>query len=104
MKRLMITAAVTMLALASCKKETETTPEATPPVEDTTPAPAPQPQASSSTTTTTTTTTTSEKEPDGTSISVGDDGFSLQSKKGDNENNVTVNKKQTTVTVEKKTE
>ena len=80
MKKIVLTAALATLLLASCKDDRNPTADPAPtppPVEDPAPAARPEP------TTTTTTTTTTTEDPDGTSISIDRDGVDINRKDGD---------------------
>lgn len=97
MKKLIVMSGLALLLMASCKKKEEPVPPAAPPpVEDPAPPPAPKPQT---TTTTNVTVETTEKDPDGTSVNVSSDGISVQNKKGDAKNNVTISKKKAEVEI-----
>lgn len=101
MKKTIVLAGILAITMASCKKSEPVTPDPAPtpqPVENPAPAPAPQPQTS---TTTTTTTTQTVEEKDGTSISLGSDGVDIKSKKGGDESNVTISRKEKQVEIKR---
>jgi len=104
MKKVIMMAGLSLIMLASCKKKEDPAPVTPPPVEEPAPEPTPQPQTNNttSTSTTTTTTTKAEEEPDGTSVSIGKDGVSIQSKDGEKKNNVTITNQKKEVEIKTK--
>lgn len=95
MKQVILSAALALVLLASCKQNEPTADPAPtpPPVEDPAPPARPEPTTSSgnNSTTTTTTTTTTEEEPNGTSVNIGRDGVDISTK--DDNNNVKMSTK-----------
>lgn len=86
MKKIIFSAALATLLLASCKDDKNPTADPAPtppPVEDPAPAERPEPTTRDNNTTTTTTTTTTTEDPDGTSISIDRNGVDINRKDGD---------------------
>lgn len=92
MKKLMITAALAAVMLTACKKDQPAQPApppTPPPVENPAPPPAPEPQTQVKTETKT---ETKVENPDGTSVSVNKNGITVKNKRGENVNNIKLNK------------
>ncbi len=89
-----------VLLMASCKDNEKPLPPPPPPVENPAPPVTPEPQTPVNPVKTTTTTRSVEEEnPDGTSVSINGDGVSFKNKNGEKQNDVTVSKKKTELTI-----
>ena len=86
-KVILLSGVVALLLFASCKDKKENTPPATPPpVESPAPPPAPEP-------------TVQEENKDGTSVSINQDGVSIENKDGEKESNVTITDKKKEINI-----
>ena len=100
MKKLIMMSGLAILLMASCKDNEKPLPPPPPPVENPAPPVTPEPQTPVNPVKTTTTTRSVEEEnPDGTSVSINGDGVSFKNKNGEKQNDVTVSKKKTELTI-----